>query len=236
MALFACNYDNMLFGSNYYRVCLQTIEPDEILYIVDTDDWVVEEITAEELKRVWSDDLGIVNIAYDTDKDELYFVEDAIDFLEYSSCSDGAFCLSNEDYKITYDNDTRIIAKGSIYTITYERLDYNGNTDTSKDFNEESWCGSIYVNGKQVGIIEGGYLCESCEFGVSYAFRTKKYFIVRFINSIDGDAVAVSMVFRDSKLVDIYASGTNKDAFKLKEFKPSDTLFQTKSKIKGEYY
>lgn len=85
MALFACNY---------YRVCLQTIEPDEVLYIVDTEDWIVEKITGEGLKKVWSNDLGIVNIAYDADKDELYFVEDNIDFYEYSSV-DSSFCLRN---------------------------------------------------------------------------------------------------------------------------------------------
>lgn len=128
------------------------------------------------------------------------------------------------------------MVKGKTYTVSYKRVDYNGNTDKSNAFNEESWYVPIYVNGKQVGIVKGGYICESCGFDVSYAFRTKKYFIVRFINSIDGDAVAMSMVFMGSKLVDIYASGTNKDAFKLKEFKPSDTLFQTKSKIKGEHY
>lgn len=51
MALFACNYDNMLFGSNYYRVCLQTIEPDEVLYIVDTEDWIVEKNNCKRVKR-----------------------------------------------------------------------------------------------------------------------------------------------------------------------------------------
>ena len=235
MALFACNYDNMLFGSNYYRVCLQTIEPDEVLYIVDTDDWVVEEITAKELKSVWSNDLDIVNIAYDTDKDELYFVEDNIDFYEYSSV-DSSFCLRNKDYKIAFGSDIRITVKGRTYTVSYKRVDYNGNTDNSNAFNEESWYVPIYVNGKQVGIIKGGYLCESCDFGVSYAFRTKKYFVVRFINSIDGDAVAITMVFSGSELVDIFSSGENKDAFELIDFKPSDILFQTKSKVKGEHY
>lgn len=236
MALFACNYDNMLFGSDYFRVCLQTIESDEVLYIVDTDDWVVEKITAKELKDSVSSGLDIVNIAYDTDKDELYFVEDDIDFLEYSSTSTSAFCLTDKDYKITYGDNTRIIAKGRVYNISSRRFDYNGNDDLSKNFNEESWYTSIQVNDKQVGIIEGGFLCEGFEFGVSYAFRTKKYFIARFINSIDGDAVAVSMVFWGSKLVDIYSSGINKGAFILRDFKPSDTLFQTKSKIKGEPY
>lgn len=236
MALFACNYDNMLFGGDYFRVCLQTIEPDEILYIVDTDDWVVEKITAKELKDLVRDDLDIVNIAYDTDKDELYFVEDDIDFLEYVSTSTSAFCITDKDYKITYGDNTRIIAKGRVYNISSRRFDYNDNDDLSKNFNEESWYTSIQVNGKQVGIIEGGFLCEGFEFGVSYAFRTKKYFVVRFINSIDGDAVAVTMVFGGSKLVDIYASGINKGAFRLRDFKPSDTLFQTKSKIKGEPY
>ena len=236
MALFACNYDNMLFGSDYFRVCLQTIEPDEILYIVDTDDWVVEKITAKELKDLVRDGLDIVNIAYDTDKDELYFVEDDIDFLEYVSTSTSAFCITDKDYKITYGDNTRIIAKGRVYNISSRRFDYNDNDDLSKNFNEESWYTSIQVNGKQVGIIEGGFLCEGFEFGISYAFRTKKYFVVRFINSIDGDAVAVTMVFRGSKLVDIYASGINKGAFRLRDFKPSDTLFQTKSKIKGEPY
>ena len=235
MALFACNYGNMLFGSNYYRVCLQTIEPDEVLYIVDTDDWVVEEITAEELKRVWSDDLGIVNIAYDTDKDELYFVEDNIDFYEYSSV-DSSFCLRSKDYKIAFGSDTRIIVRGKTYTVSYKRVDYNGNTDKSNAFNEESWYVPIYVNGKQVGIVKGGYICESYGFDVSYAFRTKKYFIVRFIKSIDGYTVAVSLVFRGSELVDIFSSGENKDAFELTGFEPIDTFFQTKSKIKGEYY
>lgn len=235
MALFACNYGNMLFGSNYYRVCLQTIEPDEVLYIVDTDDWIVEKITGEGLKKVWSNDLGIVNIAYDADKDELYFVEDNIDFYEYSSV-DSSFCIRNKDYKIAFGSDTRIMVKGKTYTVSYKRVDYNGNTDKSNAFNEESWYIPIYVNDKQVCIVKGGYICEGFEFGVSYAFRTKKYFIVRFINSIDGDAVAVSMVFGGSKLVDIYASGINKGAFRLKDFKPSDTLFQTKSKIKGECY
>lgn len=235
MALFACNYGNMLFGSNYYRVCLQTIEPDEVLYIVDTDDWIVEKITAKELKDSVVSGLDIVNIAYDTDKDELYFVEDNIDFYEYSSV-DSSFCLRNKDYKIAFDSDTRIMVKGKTYTVSYKRVDYNGNTDKSNAFNEESWYIPIYVNDKQVGIVKGGYICEDFEFGVSYAFRTKKYFVVRFINSIDGDAVAVSMVFGGSKLVDIYASGINKGAFRLKDFKPSDTLFQTKSKIKGESY
>lgn len=84
----------------------------------------------------------------------------------------------------------------------------------------------LYVNDKQVGIVKGGYICESYGFDVSYAFRTKKYFIVR-----DGYAVAVSLVFRGSELVDIFSSGVNKDAFE-----PSDILFQTKSKIKGECY
>lgn len=236
MALFACNYDNMLFGSDYFRVCLQTIEPDEILYIVDTDDWVVEKITAKELKDLVRDGLDIVNIAYDTDKDELYFVEDDIDFLEYVSTSTSAFCITDKDYKITYRDNTRIIAKGRVYNISSRRFDYNDNDDLSKNFNEESWYTSISVDDKQVGIIEGGFLCEGFEFGISYAFRTKKYFVVRFINSIDGDAVAVTMVFRGSKLVDIYASGINKGAFRLRDFKPSDTLFQTKSKIKGEPY
>lgn len=236
MALFACNYDNMLFGSDYFRVCLQTIEPDEILYIVDTDDWIVEKITAKELKDSVRDDLGIVNIAYDTDKDELYFVEDDIDFLEYASTSTCDFCLADKDYKITYGDNIRIIAKGKVYNISSKRFDYNGNDDLSKNFNEESWYTSISVNDKQVGIIEGGFLCEGFEFGISYAFRTKKYFVVRFINSIDGDAVAITMVFEGSKLVDIYASGINKGAFRLRNFKPSDTLFQTKSKIKGEPY
>ena len=236
MALFACNYDNMLFDSDYFRVCLQTIESDEILYIVDTDDWVVEKITAKELKDLVRDGLDIVNIAYDTDKDELYFVEDDIDFLEYVSTSTSAFCITDKDYKITYGDNTRIIAKGRVYNISSRRFDYNDNDDLSKNFNEESWYTSIQVNGKQVGIIEGGFLCEGFEFGVSYAFRTKKYFVVRFINSIDGDAVAVTMVFGGSKLVDIYASGINKGAFRLRDFKPSDTLFQTKSKIKGEPY
>lgn len=235
MALFACNYNNMLFDRAYYKICLKTIEPDEILYIVDTDDWIVEKVIARELKDSWSDALGIINIAYDTNTDELYFVEDNIDFIEYSY-ENNEFCLSNKDYKIDYDTDTRIITKDKVYTISYERLDYNGNTGTSKDFNEESWYLSICVNGKQVGIITGGYLCESYVFGVSYAFRTKKYFVVRFINSIDGDAVAITMVFRGSKLVDIFSSGVNSDAFKLEDFKPSDTLFQTKSKIKGEPY
>lgn len=82
------------------------------------------------------------------------------------------------------------------------------------------------MNGKQVGIVKGGYICESCVFDVSYAFRTKKYFIVRFIRSIDGYAVAVSLVFR----------GSEKDAFELTGFEPSAALFQTKSKIKGEHY
>lgn len=235
MALFACNYDNMLFGSSYYSSCLVDILPDDDLYIVDTNDWIVEKITGEGLKNVWSNDLGIVNIAYDTDKDELYFVEDNIDFYEYSSV-DSSFCLRNKDYKIAFGSDTRIIAKGRTYTVSYKRVDYNGNTDNSNAFNEESWYVSIYVNGKQVGIIKGGYLCESCDFGVSYAFRTKKYFVVRFFNSIDGDAVAVSIVFRGSELVDIFSSGANKDAFELTDFEPSDTLFQTKSKIKGEHY
>lgn len=235
MALFACNYDNMLFGSVYFRVCLQTIEPDEILYIVDTDDWIVEKITAKELKDSVVSGLDIVNIAYDTDKDELYFVEDNIDFYEYSSV-DSSFCLRNKDYKIAFGSDTRIMVKDKTYTVSYKRVDYNGNTDKSNAFNEESWYIPIYVNDKQVGIVKGGYICEGFEFGVSYAFRTKKYFVVRFINSIDGDAVAVSMVFGGSKLVDIYASGINKGAFRLKDFKPSDTLFQTKSKIKGESY
>lgn len=236
MALFTCNYDNMLFGSDYFRVCLQTIEPDEILYIVDTDDWIVEKITAKELKDSVVNGLDIVNIAYDIDKDELYFVEDDIDFLEYVSTSTSAFCITDKDYKITYGDNTRIITKGRVYNISSRRFDYNDNDDLSKNFNEESWYTSIQVNGKQVGIIEGGFLCEGFEFGVSYAFRTKKYFVVRFINSIDGDAVAVTMVFGGSKLVDIYASGINKGAFRLRDFKPSDTLFQTKSKIKGEPY
>lgn len=196
---------------------------------------MLKKITAKELKDSVVSGLDIVNIAYDTDKDELYFVEDNIDFYEYSSI-DSSFCLRNKDYKIAFGSDTRIIVKGKTYTVSYKRVDYNGNTDKSNAFNEESWYAPIYVNGKQVGIIKGGYICESYGFDVSYAFRTKKYFIVRFIKSIDGYTVAVSMVFRGSELVDVFSSGENKDAFELTGFEPSDTLFQTKSKIKGEHY
>lgn len=77
----------------------------------------------------------------------------------------------------------------------------------------------------------GGHDCEGTEFNISYAFKTKKYFIVRAVR-----LVAVSFIFRGSKLVDVYASGVNADLFELKDFKPSDVLFQTKSKVKGEPY
>lgn len=82
----------------------------------------------------------------------------------------------------------------------------------------------------------GGHSCEGTEFGVSYAFRTKKYFVVRFVRLVDGEPTAVSFVFRGSELVDVYASGANANVFELRDFKPSDTLFQTKSKISKEPY
>lgn len=237
MAFFACNYDNVLFSSDYYHANLQTIEPDDTLYIVDTNDWVVEKITGKKLKEIWSDDLDFRNIAYDTDKDELYFVENDVDFLDCANCSDSEFCLTDKDYRISFStNGTRITTMGVVHTISYRRWDYRGNNDLSEDFDNDSWYISIAIDDRNIGIIEGGFCCEGYEFGVSYAFRTKHYFIVRMVSLMDEEPVAITLAFRGSELVDIYSSGANAGAFILQNFSPSDTLFQTKSKVKGEPY
>lgn len=43
-------------------------------------------------------------------------------------------------------------------------------------------------------------------------------------------------MLRGSNLVDVYSSGENEEVFELDDFEPIDTIFQTKSKIKGEPY
>ena len=237
MSLFVCNYNNMLFGYDYYSTCLETIEPDKVLYVVDTDDWKVDKIKCSDLKNVWSNSLDFVNIALDNNSNELYFVEDNIDFMEYAYNSDSAFCMLNQDYSISFkDSSIEIDTLGITHKVSYKRWDYNGNNDLCENFDEESWYTSILIDNKQVGIINGGHSCEGNEFNISYAFRTKKYFVIRLVRLIDGEPTSVTLVIRGSTIVDIYSSGANADLFELKNFKPTDTTFQTKSKIKGEPY
>lgn len=235
MALFLCNYENMLFGYDDYYMHLSEIIPlSKTLYIVDTDDWVMEKIKAEDLLKTWKADFDISNVIQYPDA--LGISEDSVDFSDYAIGRDTI--LGNSEYSISFSKDKIIItARRKNYSIVNKRYDYAGHPEGSKEFDESDWWyNSIIINNVHICDIMGGHDCEGTEFNISYAFKTKKYFIVRAVRLVDDDVVAVSFIFRGNKLVDVYASGVNADLFELKDFKPSDVLFQTKSKIKGEPY
>lgn len=237
MALFVCNYNNMLLGYDYYEYLLSAIPPSKLLYVVDTDDFVVEKIKASDLQKVWRDDLDFVNIRLDDVTNELYLTESDIDFSDYI-ISDNDFVFGNNNYSIQFRDDIIIIvANKKKYNLVNRRYDYAGHPEDSNEFDESDWWyNSIIVNNMHICDIMGGHSCEGTEFNISYAFRTKKYFVVRAVRLVDGEPTAISFVFRGSELVDVYASGANADVFELRDFKPSDTVFQTKSKIAKEPY
>lgn len=225
----------MLFGNDdYYMHFSEVITLSETLYIVDTDDWVMEKIKAEDLSRTWRANFDISNVAQYPDA--LGISEDDIDFSDYAIGEDTV--LGNSEYSIFLSKDKIVItARGKDYSIFNKRYDYAGHPEGSKEFDESDWWyNSIIINNMHICDIMGGCSCEGTAFSISYAFKTKKYFVVRAVRLVDGDAVAVSLIFRGSDLVDVYASGANADLFELRDFKPSDVLFQTKSKVKGEPY
>lgn len=77
---------------------------------------------------------------------------------------------------------------------------------------------------------------ESASVNIAYAFKIKELFVVRLACLFEDEPVPVTLVFRGSTLINVYSSGENEEVFELDDFEPIDTIFQTKSKIKGEPY
>lgn len=238
MALFVCNYQYMLKGINYWGAASLPLGAEEVLYIVDTDDWKVDKITVGELAKHWSDELDVVNIDMSPSVGALLFTEIEIDFTEYGR--DSHMYLGNEEYGIQFTEVDGLVieVRGVEHNLIYTRVDYQGYEEGSSYFNETGrWCYSLSLDGKNIcSVYRGLGILESASVNIAYAFKIKELFVVRLACLFEDEPVPVTLVFRGSTLIDVYSSGENEEVFELDDFEPIDTIFQTKSKIKGEPY
>ena len=124
----------MLFGYDDYYMHLSEIIPlSKTLYIVDTDDWVMEKIKAEDLSKTWKADFDISNVIQYPDA--LGISEDYVDFSDYAIGRDTT--LGNSEYSISFSKDKIIItARGKNYSIVNKRYDYAGHPEGSTEFDE----------------------------------------------------------------------------------------------------
>lgn len=242
MTLFAINVDNVFTkGFDYYQNNLADIDEDEILYIVDTDDFKVEKIKAGDLVKHYSDNFFVSNIGVDDDG-TIYVVEEPTDFNELLSFSGMNYCLSTKDCTIkrvfNYDSTItfNIDAFGHSYKLVYASYDENGNKSDSEDFNSESWYGKILINDKLVAETNlfGEVSLEESDFALTYCFRTKKFFVCRFCFILGSTPHGISFVFSKKGLADVYKSEYSE--LSVFDFDDKDTSFQTKSKLLGEPY
>lgn len=65
----------MLKGISYWGAASLPLGAEEVLYIVDTDDWKVDKITVGEFAKHWSDELDVVNIDMSPSVGALLFTE-----------------------------------------------------------------------------------------------------------------------------------------------------------------
>lgn len=99
----------MLKCINYWGAASLPLGADEVLYIVDTDDWKVDKITVGELAKHWSDELDVVNIDMSPSVGALLFTEIEIDFTEYGR--DSHMYLGNKDYGIQFTEVDGLVIK-----------------------------------------------------------------------------------------------------------------------------
>lgn len=242
MALFAINIGNVFTkGFDYYQNSLADIDEDEVLYIVDTDDFKVEKIKAGELVKHYSDKFCVSNIGVDDNDGSIFVTEEPTDFSELMSFGN-VYCLSTKDCTIkrvfNYDDTITfsIDAFGHNYKLVFAKYDDNGNKSDSENFNSDSWHGKILVNNKLISetTLLGEVSLEESDFALTYCFRTKNYFIFRFCFILGTTPNGISFVFSKDGLVDVYKSEDSE--LSIFDFEGKDMSFQTKSKLLGEPY
>ena len=222
----AVNYDDIYFASfDYCRCSMQVISPDEQLYILDTDDWSVEKISADKL--ISYDKYGIYacNICKDDVDGDIYFNDSLMDLTELI---EGCGSLGVKD------TITAKPSKSGVYIFDLHLFDKDY-TVSSKVIDGDV---AILLNNKVIFRIDADEEMGVDSLYISYAFKTKKYFVVRmgyYFTSSDC-LFAFTLVFSEEGIVDAYSCGSFSDFIKLVNFKPKDVRYHTKSIMKGVPY
>jgi hypothetical protein len=251
--LIACNIYDVIHGGDYYDYTTADIDDDYTLFIVDTDDYVMESISAKKLKYYMKKEmetgkgLQVDNVGYDVQDKVLYLSEDLYDFMECLRNSDTVTSKTIKNSKgITFkyiqdntdaNNDSVILSfdKGNKYKI---HLDHKAGKGFQFKVNNILICDAPET-------VDG----EQCNFSwsINYAVMLKGYFLV-FTVLIDEFSsnlpTCVVLGFKDSKLTDIIFDegdyGVNdwlehlNTSYSTKECKAVVDFINTKMKIVAE--
>lgn len=224
--LFVCNYQDVLHSDVYYSISGQDINLDDILNIVDTDDFVMQSVRAKDIiKYIKRGSLQIANIAYDAGTDNIFIREQVADFHE-ALCSS---CISNDfvSFKLNDDGETEIIFKDgkrynlSLYTTISSDYLYLIGEDEPSEFITE-----CRLNDNP--LVEFSFFkTSSClQWQVSYAFMFKDYFVLKTLLYNEGLSVPIKLVFRGSELVYVSDDGYNTDYISEINFENKDKNFE----------
>lgn len=241
--LFVCNYQDVLHSDVYYSISGQDIDLDAILNIVDTDDFVMQSVRANDIiKYIKRGSLQIANIAYDAGTDSIFIKEQVADFHE-ALCSS---CISNDfvTFKLNSDGETEIIFKDgkrynlSLYTTVSSDYLYLIGEDEPNEFITE-----CRLNDNP--LVEFSFFTtSSClHWQVSYAFMLKDYFVVKTLVYNEGLSVPINLVFGGSELVYVSDDDYNTDYIskinfknKGKEFEQIYKIYMTKVAVMNKQY
>ena len=252
--LWLVNFRNCINVEYYYTNINKAILPSDSLYILDTDDLVVEHVDYNTLfSSILNGDISVENVAIDyakdsgRDNDVIYLCSEPYDFMDYNKvmpCYDDHIIANynsfntSDNTRFTVDfftgNTPRTLAVEVNYIIDTDGLSKyilkiynNDNIVLSKSILDPN-SGGRYTNNK----------CADDIFYIPYFFRLGSYiFFKMLIRDIDYNKFhCITLVtFIDGNVLDLFADDTK--FFGDLNFKSKAPLIRTKylTMIKGKF-
>lgn len=237
--LIAINPLDCIHSAYIYNYINTDLNRNELIYVLDTDDLVVESISYDDLyEYVKFDALNVQNVSYDDEHDCLYLNESYFTFME---AIERNFIAKSSGVIYNIDDKNKNNGIISIYNKSYKlkvgkaikRLD-------------GTYSNPIYLNGIEIGHVSTNnglyfnseYVCDPASsskdgsgfYGISYIAKLNEYLLVHFsiIDSFKSYNMCL-VLGKKGGVVDIFALNGFEDYFIFDNFsKPS--VFRTKYK------